>query len=111
MGYRAKTDWLPTRIALCDSSGREVDVHPIVLEDDGSAWLPGLDGTRFVYPRDSFGRGMVGDCEVPCISAELQIAFHSGYPPQPKDLADIAALRSAGLVAEAAAQADVDASD
>lgn len=98
MGFEPHADWLPTRIALRDEQGREIDIHPLVFESDGSAWLPGLDDSRFLYPADSFTSGTIGDRTVPCISAELQAVFHTGYEPQPKDIADIATLRRAGLI-------------
>ena len=99
MGFGPDTDWLPTRIAMRDPTGREVDVHPLVFAADGSAWLPGVDGGRFDYPADSFTHGSIADTEVPCISASLQQVFHSGYDPKDKDVADMAALRNAGLLA------------
>ena len=98
MGFRPHTDWLPTRIAMRDETGREVDIHPVVFAGDGSGWLPAIDGGRFDYPADGFTTGSIADTEVPCISASLQAVFHSGYEPQDKDVADMAALRSAGLV-------------
>lgn len=99
-GFRPHVDWLPTRIALRDDSGREIDVHPLRFQADGSAWLPGIEGNRFEYPTGSFTTGLIGGRRVPCISAALQASFHTGYPLQPKDLADIAALRAAGLLPE-----------
>ena len=103
MGFRTLTDWLPTRIALGDDTGREVDVHPLRFELDGAAWLPGLDGNRFEYPHDSFTTGTVDGHTVPCISAALQVTLHTGYPKQEKDIADMATLRDFGLVPEAPA--------
>ena len=47
-GFAPDTDWLPVRIQLRDAAARAIDVHPLVFEPDGSAWLPGLDGERFV---------------------------------------------------------------
>ncbi|MDJ0952979.1 MAG: amino acid transporter [Acidimicrobiia bacterium] len=100
MGFRPHTNWLPTRIAMRDAAGREIDVHPLVFAADGSAWLPGVDGGRFDYPADSFTTGSIADRSVPCISASLQQIFHSGYELADKDVADMAALRTAGLLAE-----------
>ncbi len=99
-GFEAKVDWLPSRLALRDAAGREIDVHPLTFEPDGSAWLPGLDGNRFVYPAGSFTTGTIGGCGVPCISAALQASFHTGYLPQEKDRADMAALQRADLIAD-----------
>lgn len=98
MGFATRTDWLPTRIALVDADGREVDVHPLTFRQDGSAWLQGLDNSRFEYPSDSFTTGTIDGRTVPCITATLQFEFHRGYPPKDRDLADIAALHKAGLI-------------
>ncbi len=96
--YRVVTDWLPVRVAVRDESGREIDLHPIVFEADGSAWLPDLDGGRFHYPAGSFARGTIGGNPVPCLSADLQLEFHLGYEPGDKDCADMRALAAVGLI-------------
>lgn len=97
-GFEVVTDWLPVRVAVGDDAGREIDLHPIVFEADGSAWLPGLDGDRFHYPVDSFVEGSIARRTVPCISASLQLTFHLGYEAKDKDRADMAALIAAGLI-------------
>ncbi len=101
LGFESRTDWLPTRIAVRDAADREIDVHPLVFESDGSAWLPGMDKARYVYPADAFASGQVGSTRVPCISAALQAEFHRGYELQAKDIADMKELRAAGLLDEA----------
>ncbi len=97
-GFAIATDWRPTRVALVHPDFGEVDVHPIHFESDGSAWLPDLDGGRFVYPATAFTTGRIEGTQVPCISADLQLTFHLGYEPGPKDRADMATLAGAGLV-------------
>jgi lincosamide nucleotidyltransferase A/C/D/E len=98
-GFDVVTYWLPVRVAVGDNAGLEIDLHPIVFEADGSAWLPGLDGDRFHYPADSFVEGQIAGRTVPCISAHLQLTFHLGYEPTDKDRADMASLIAAGLIA------------
>lgn len=97
--FAVTTDWRPVRIALCDPAGREVDVHPIHLRPDGSAWLPGIDGKRFEYSSDCFTSGVIAGRGVPCLSASQQAIFHQGYQLKDKDRADLQALIAAGLIA------------
>lgn len=97
-GFEIVTDWRPTRVALRHDGLGEIDIHPIHFEPDGSAWLPALDGSRFEYPAGGFTAGTIAGRVVPCITAELQLAFHLGYELQPKDRADMGALAAAGLV-------------
>ncbi len=97
-GFAIVTDWRPTRVALVHPDFGEVDVHPIHFEADGSAWLPGMDGDRFVYPATAFTTGRIDDAAVPCISADLQLSFHLGYEPGTKDRADMTTLADAGLI-------------
>lgn len=98
LGYAVDTDWRPARVAVRDASGRVIDIHPIVFEADGSAWLPDMDGGRFAYPAESLTSGTIGDDSIPCISAELQVVFHRGYPPSDKDRLDMDALVAAGFI-------------
>lgn len=97
-GFEMVADWSPGRVAMRRDDGAEVDVHPIVFRPDGSAVLTTHEGIEYVYPADGFTAGLIGGHEVPCISAALQVALHTGYGPQDKDVADMETLRNAGLV-------------
>lgn len=97
LGFETAVDWLPARVALRDQHGSEIDIHPIVFEDDGDAWLPDLDGGRFEFPAGDFTEGVLAGESVPCISAALQLAFHLGYEATDKDRHDMAALAAAEL--------------
>ncbi|MEU8639643.1 aminoglycoside adenylyltransferase [Amycolatopsis sp. NPDC048633] len=93
LGYRETLDLRPVRFVLSD--GRtELDLHPLVFAEDGSAVQAAPDGT-FPYPADCFVTGQVGGVEVPCVSVAQQVFFHQGYAPQPHDLADMRHLREA----------------
>lgn len=92
------TDLWPGRVAMLRADGAEVDVHPIVFQPDGSAIQTSHEGAEFVYPADGFTTGIIDGRPVPCITAALQVQFHSGYSLGAKDLADLAALEEAGLV-------------
>lgn len=94
-GFTVVTDWWPGRVAVRRGDGVEVDVHPIRFRSDGSAVQTTVDGTEYVYPNDGFTMGVIAGREVPCITAALQVEFHSGYEPSEKDRADMRALREA----------------
>jgi lincosamide nucleotidyltransferase A/C/D/E len=96
-GFEVVVDWSPGRVAVRRADGAEVDVHPIVFRADGSAVQTTHEGVEYLYPADGFTTGRIGGRKVPCITAALQAAFHSGYEPQEKDVADMATLRQAGL--------------
>ncbi|MET0695212.1 MAG: lincomycin resistance protein LmrB [Propionibacteriaceae bacterium] len=90
-GFVVTTDWLPVRVELSDST-RHVDIHPLNYRADGSAWQAGLDDTRFEYPPDAWTSGRIDGVSVTCLTVEMQRRFHSGYPPRPVDLHDLALL-------------------
>ena len=81
LGYRFERNdihlgaWFVERIVLCHGSGRRVDLLPI---DE--------------RPDDFFATGMIGEREVPCLSADTQLHMHTGYPRSAVDHQDVAAL-------------------
>ncbi|GAB3143668.1 hypothetical protein GCM10027258_31120 [Amycolatopsis stemonae] len=74
LGYRETGDLRPVRFVLSDGS-TELDLHPLVFAEDGSARQAAPDGT-FPYPADCFVTGRVDD-----------------YEPKPHDVADMRALK------------------
>jgi len=92
LGYRIVLDHRPTRLAMADDDGHEVDLHPVVFDAHGSGVQAGLHGSSFHYPVDAFARGTIAGKLVPCLSVEQQARFHAGYPPRPKDQQDLARL-------------------
>jgi lincosamide nucleotidyltransferase A/C/D/E len=93
LGYRPSEDERPTRLVLRDGDGRQIDIHTVIFDDGGGGVqkLPG--GRSYRYPPAGFtGRGEVAGRPVPCMTAEVQIACHLGYPPTDKDRRDVAAL-------------------
>jgi len=69
-----------------------VDVHPVAFGADGTGVQADLDGGSFVYPAGCFVTGVIGGCEVACLSVEQQLAFHSGYEPRAVDRHDLRLL-------------------
>ena len=92
LGYALETDWRPVRFELAAPPSRFVDMHPLVLDDEGNGVQAGPDGTTFFYPSTSFTTGMVAGRVVNCISVDLQLRFHSGYNPREIDGADLEQL-------------------
>ncbi len=95
LGYAIETDWLPVRIEVGSESGW-VDVHPMVLREDGTGVQAGPDGTSYEYPPQAFTRGVIAGREVTCLNRDFQIKFHEGYEPRPQDLHDLELLRELG---------------
>ncbi|MFD6534287.1 nucleotidyltransferase domain-containing protein [Streptomyces sp. NPDC060184] len=107
-GFTESLDQRPVRFVLSappgppsapgppSSTGRELDLHPLVFAADGSAVQASFEPDRpFRYPATSFVTGRIGGTPVPCLSAEQQVSFHQGYEPSPRDLHDMARLRRA----------------
>ena len=82
----------PWNFVLGDDTGREIDVHVIVLDDHGNGvYGPSENGE--MYPAASLtGTGSINGSTVRCISAEWMVKFHSGYELKEKDFRDVSAL-------------------
>lgn len=94
IGYAETLDWRPVRFVLSHPSGREIDLHPLEFDPDGSATQTSFDPAEpFSYPAECFVTGSIGGSPVRCISPEQQVAFHQGYEPSPADRHDMARLR------------------
>lgn len=92
MGYAIETDWRPNRVELAASGGRWVDLHPLVIDDQGNARQAALNSGWHEFPSSWFTSGTLGGVAVPCVSVEAQRVFHSGYELRPIDLLDLAEL-------------------
>lgn len=92
LGYRPETDWLPVRIEYAAPGRGWVDVHPVAFDESGHGRQQGLDGGHFDYPPEAFTVGGIHGREIPCLSLEQQLSFHSGYEPRLQDLHDLAKL-------------------
>ncbi|MFD4574564.1 nucleotidyltransferase domain-containing protein [Streptomyces sp. NPDC058417] len=94
VGFTETLDQRPVRFVVTHPDGRAIDLHPLEVAPDGSAVQASFDPERpFPYPAACFVTGVIGGVTVPCVSAEQQVFFHQGYPPQERDLHDLALLR------------------
>lgn len=94
LGYVIETDWRPNRVELVAPGRGWVDLHPLRIDDDGSARQAALDGGYHEFPASYFTVGRLGDRTVPCVTKEAQIAFRGGYEPRPVDHHDLEVLES-----------------
>ena len=92
LGYSIETDWRPNRVELAAPGRGWVDLHPLVLDDDGAARQAALDGGWHEFPSSWFTTGALDGVSVPCVSAEAQRRFRSGYELRQVDLDDLARL-------------------
>jgi lincosamide nucleotidyltransferase A/C/D/E len=84
---------LPARLVLADAGGRQVDLHPVVFDAHGNGWQELDEGAWGVYPADGLtGAGTVGGRQVRCLTPELQVRHHLGYPLGATDRHDLALL-------------------
>ncbi|WP_345571542.1 nucleotidyltransferase domain-containing protein [Nonomuraea rosea] len=93
-GFAETLDWRPVRFVVTAPDGREIDLHPLVFADDGSAEQAAPEPDRpFAYPASCFVTGTIEGTTVPCLSAAQQVYFHQGYEPSDRDRHDMAQLR------------------
>ncbi|MCT9082364.1 nucleotidyltransferase domain-containing protein [Streptomyces fulvoviolaceus] len=94
VGFTEVLDWRPVRFVVRAPDGLEIDLHPLVFADDGSAVQASPEPERpFTYPSSCFVTGTIKGTPVPCLSAEQQVYFHQGYEPSERDRHDMAQLR------------------
>jgi lincosamide nucleotidyltransferase A/C/D/E len=70
-GYGVEADWRPSRVALIADGARQVDVHPIVFDAQGTGWQANAEGQEpFRYPEDAFAQGLIDGRVLPvCVAA------------------------------------------
>lgn len=91
-GYEIDTDWAPVRIELYSDKNGYLDIHPFVLDADGTSRQADLDGGWYEFEKDYFGSAIFEGQLIPCISLKGQKIFHSGYELREKDKHDILIL-------------------
>lgn len=93
-GYVIETDWAPVRIELYSETYGYIDIHPFILQEDGSAKQADLEGGWYEFSADFFGTAVFEERKIPCISAKGQKIFHTGYPLRDIDKYDIKIIDS-----------------
>ena len=94
LGFSVTEDLSPVRIVLRSPEGGQVDLHPVTFDESGTGWQIGAspDGSDCAYPAEGFIFGKIPGVAVPCLTAELQLAHHSGYVPRDRDRIDMGRL-------------------
>lgn len=76
----AERDEWPASFVVADARGRQIDIHPLRLDEHGNGWQEQQNGKEVLWSREAFaGRGRIKDHEVRCTSAEFEIRSHR-YP-------------------------------
>jgi lincosamide nucleotidyltransferase A/C/D/E len=80
-----------TAFVVRNAQGHELDVHVLTIDSHGTG-LPAWNAD-VTYPPDALaGRGVIAGTSVHCLSAHMQMATHTGYALQAKDLQDLRLL-------------------
>ncbi len=88
-GYKITTDWSPSRIELYHSELGYLDIHPLLINEDGSAKQAAPNGGWYEFEAQWFSSVEFEGRVIPCISAEAQKLFHSGYELREVDYIDL----------------------
>ena len=86
---------LPARLVLRDDRGREIDLHPLVFDENGHGWQQLSESGRSWgrYPTEHLrAAGTIASREVRCLSPELQVRFRMGYEWSERDEHDLDVL-------------------
>ena len=91
---------MPARLLLVHADGRQVDLHAVAFDQDGNGWQElGADAWG-VYPAEGLtGSGEIAGRSVRCLTPDLQVRHHLGYPIGATDRHDLALLAGAFGVA------------
>lgn len=92
VGYKTVVDWMPARMELWHSQHGYIDIHPLQLDNSGSAKQADLEEGFFYFEAEWFTTAEFKGRKIPCISVTAQKIFHSGYKLKGKDLIDLANL-------------------
>jgi lincosamide nucleotidyltransferase A/C/D/E len=92
--YRVDPPELPAFYVLVDPTGRRVDLHLVVFDEDGNGWQQlRKDDAWGLYPAQGLrGEGIIGGRRVRCLTPELQLKHHLGYEWDENDRHDLALL-------------------
>jgi lincosamide nucleotidyltransferase A/C/D/E len=91
--HHVDEDQWPAAYVLRDADGRQLDFHPLELDEHGNGWQPQFDGGRALWPREALeATGTISGREVRCTSPEFQIEAHLYHGYDDVDWAAIVAL-------------------
>jgi lincosamide nucleotidyltransferase A/C/D/E len=92
-GFAVVEGQLSSCFVLRDTTGRAVDVHPVVFDAAGNGHYTMTNGDVWIYRGSWFdGQGVIGGEPVRCLTPEGQVRCHTGYALDDDDRQDMAAL-------------------
>jgi lincosamide nucleotidyltransferase A/C/D/E len=94
LGYTIDEDWRPNRVDLVAADRGRVDLHPLAIDQDGSARQAALEGGHYLFPLSYFTVGQLNGHPVPCVTREAQMAFREGYELRASDRHDLELLEA-----------------
>ena len=77
-GYKIDTDWKPVRIELYSEKYGYLDIHPFILNEDGTSKQANLEGGFYEFEKDFFSNAIFEGKTIPCISLKGQKIFPFG---------------------------------
>ena len=84
---------LPARLVLRAKTGRQIDLHPIMIDELGNGWQEIQAGAWGLYPADGLGgKGAIAGQPVNCLTPDLQLLHHLCYVWNEKDRQNMAQL-------------------
>jgi len=84
---------LPARVVLRTDRGLQVDLHPVVVDELENGWQPLARDAWALYRAEGLrGQGSIGTRQVRCLTPELQLCHHLGYPLDDDDRHDLRIL-------------------
>jgi lincosamide nucleotidyltransferase A/C/D/E len=94
-GYTDKDREAPLSFMVVDPEGRQVDIHPVVFDEDGNGLYQMEKRKIWTYPADGLcGVGRIGGKQLRCLSPRVQMLVHRGYELSKKDHDEIRALHA-----------------
>ena len=95
VGFAVDEDLRPVSFTMRTTDGRKVDLHPVTWDERGGGVQAQPNNSSWTYPAEGFrGVGQVAGQPVRCLTADVQILCHAGYPLDAVDLRALEELRS-----------------
>ncbi|WP_022908842.1 nucleotidyltransferase domain-containing protein [Aestuariimicrobium kwangyangense] len=94
-GYVEEQDFMPVAtwfVQVTEDRINRVDLHPMVLDDDGNGYQSGELDRYFHHRADQRTTGTIAGRPVVVGNREHLVSLRKGYPPRPVDLHDLIEL-------------------
>ena len=94
-GSYERRAWMPMNAVLEDGAGRDVDLDSVNWEVLAREFgPPGADGaSRRQFEHRVFAEGTLGGRRIPCLSADVQLLYHTEFDLTPRRRHDVTLLR------------------